>query len=147
MLKILDDKFINSSLKTKIELYIFPILIIFLFYTIFQNDTKPNTVIEPKINFDYSKMEFKESFLELFSNLEEYALKNKIQILNLTNNKKVIYLKAKSNFVNIENFIHKIENLNNFTDIKIVKINKQELNSYLVEVEIDLNNSTFAHKT
>lgn len=143
MLNNLNNRFINCSLKTKIELYIFPILLVFLFYMIFQSDTKKDTVIEPKINFDYSKMEFKESFLELFSNLEEYALKNKIQILNLTNNKKVIYLKAKSNFVNIENFIHKIENLNNFTDIKIVKINKQELNSYLVEVEIDLNKFYF----
>ena len=139
MLKILDDKFINSSLKTKIELYIFPILIIFLFYTIFQNDTKPNIVIESKVNLDYSKMEFKDSFLELFSNLEEYALNNQIQILSLTNNKKIVYLKAKSDFDNIKNLIQKIENLNNFTDIKVLKINKQELNTYFIEIEIVLN--------
>jgi hypothetical protein len=139
MLKILDNNFVNSSLKTKIELYIFPILLIFLFYMIFQNGTKKDIVIEPKIDFDYSKMEFKESFLELFSNLEEYALNNQIQIFNLTNNKRIVFLKAKSDFVNIENLIHKIENLNNFTDIKVLKINKQELNNYLVEIEIDLN--------
>ena len=36
MLKALDNNFVNSSLKTKIELYIFPILLILLFYTIFQ---------------------------------------------------------------------------------------------------------------
>ena len=33
----------------------------------------------------------------------------------------------------------KIENLNNFTDIKSLKINKQEFNSHFVEIEIDLN--------
>ena len=63
MLKVLDNNFVNSSLKTKIELYIFPILLIFLFYTIFQNDTKQDSVIESKIDFDYSRMEFKDSFL------------------------------------------------------------------------------------
>jgi hypothetical protein len=66
-------------------------------------------------------------------------LNNQIQIFNLTNNKRIVFLKAKSDFVNIENLIHKIENLNNFTDIKVLKINKQELNNYLVEIEIDLN--------
>ena len=139
MLKALDNNFVNSSLKTKIELYIFPILLIFLFYTIFQNDTKQDAVIESKIDFDYSKMEFKDSFLELFSNLEEYASKNEIQILNLTNNKKIVSIKAKSDFEKIRKLIQKIENLNNFTDIKSLKINKQEFNSYFVEIEIDLN--------
>lgn len=139
MLKVLDNNFVNSSLKTKIELYIFPILLIFLFYTIFQNDTKQDAVIESKIDFDYSKMEFKDSFLEFFSNLEEYASKNEIQILNLTNNKKIVSIKAKSDFEKIQKLIQKIENLNNFTDIKSLKMNKQEFNSHFVEIEIDLN--------
>ena len=139
MLKALDNNFVNSYLKTKIELYIFPILLIFLFYTIFQNDIKQDAIIESKIDFDYSKMEFKDSFLELFSNLEEYASKNEIQIFNLTNNKKIVSIKAKSDFEKIQKLIQKIENLNNFTDIKSLKINKQELNSHFVEIEIDLN--------
>lgn len=139
MLDSLNNKFIDSSLKIKIELYILPILVISLFFIIFQNDRKENRVIESKIDLDYSKMQFKGSFLELFSNIEDYASKNKIQILNLTNKDKIVFIKAKSNFENIERFIQKIENLNNFTDIKILKINKQELNSYFVEIEIDLN--------
>ncbi len=139
MLDNLNNRFIDSSLKIKVELYILPILLISLFFIISQNDRKEDRVIESKIDFDYSKMQFKDSFLELFSNIEDYASKNKIQILNLTNKDKIVFVKAKSDFQNIERFIQKIENLNNFTDIKIVKINKQELNSYFVEIEIDLN--------
>ncbi len=139
MLDNLNNRFIDSSLKIKVELYILPILLISLFFIISQNDRKENRVIESKIDFDYSKIQFKDSFLELFSNIEDYASKNKIQILNLTNKDKIVFVKAKSDFQNIERFIQKIENLNNFTDIKIVKINKQELNSYFVEIEIDLN--------
>ena len=88
---------------------------------------------------NYANKEFKNSFLDLSSNLEEYASKNQIIIFTLTNNKKVFNIKAKANLIRIENFIKKIENLNNFSKIKTLTLNKVDLDNYLFEIEVDFN--------
>ena len=80
---------------------------------LFQTAINDNPIIQSKVNLEYSKIEFKDSFLVIFSNLEDYALKNQIEIFTLTNNKKIIVLKAKANLSNIQKFIKKIENINN----------------------------------
>ena len=139
MLNYLDNKFINSPLKTKIELYLLPLFFIYLSYFISQTSINDNPVIQSKVNLDYSKIEFKDSFLGIFSNLEDYALKNQIEIFSITNNKKVITIKAKAQIENIERLIKKIENFNNFTNIKILLLNKKESDNYFVELQVDLN--------
>ena len=80
MLNNLNNKFINSSLKTKIELYLLPLLLLYLFYFLFHFETKDDSSIQAKVDFDYSKNQFEDSFLDLFSNIEDYALKNQIVI-------------------------------------------------------------------
>lgn len=139
MLNNLNNKFIDATLKTKIELYLLPLLLLYLFYFLFQFEQKDDLTIQSKVNLDYSKNQFEDSFLDLFSNLEDYALKNEIVIINLTNEKKIVYIKAKSKLINIEKFIKKIENLNNFTKIKSFILNKQEKDEYIFEIQIDLN--------
>lgn len=139
MLNNLNNKFINSSLKTKIELYLLPLLLLYLFYFLFHFETKDDSSIQAKVDFDYSKNQFEDSFLDLFSNIEDYALKNQIVIKSLTNEKKIVFLKAKSKIENIEKFIKKIENLNNFTKIKSFILNKDDENQYVFEIQIDLN--------
>ena len=136
---MLNNKFINSSLKTKIELYLLPLLLLYLFYFLFHFETKDDSSIQAKVDFDYSKNQFEDSFLDLFSNIEDYALKNQIVIKSLTNEKKIVFLKAKSKIENIEKFIKKIENLNNFTKIKSFILNKDDENQYVFEIQIDLN--------
>ena len=140
MLNYLNNKFLNSSLKTKIELYILPLLVFyFVFYTLkMPNEELPK--IESKIDVNsYFNQEFKDSFLELFSNIDEFASKNQITILSLTNNKKIITLKAKMQLSNMEKFIKKIENLNNFTNIKLLILTKEDSQNYKVEMQIDLS--------
>ena len=139
MLNNLNNKFINSSLKTKIELYLLPLLLLYLFYFLFHFETKDDSSIQAKVDFDYSKNQFNDSFLDLFSNIEDYALKNQIVIKSLTNEKKIVFLKAKSKIENIEKFIKKIENFNNFTKIKSFILNKDDENQYVFEIQIDLN--------
>ena len=138
MLDNLNNKFINASLKTKIELYLLPLLLLYLFHFLFSFDTKDDFSIQTKVNFDYSKNHFNDSFLDLFSNIEDYALKNQIVIKSLTNEKKMVFLKAKSKIENIGKFIKKIENLNDFTKIKSFVL-KQNENEYIFEIQIDLN--------
>ena len=139
MLNNLNNKFINSSFKTKIELYLLPLLLLYLFYFLFHFETKDDSSIQAKVDFDYSKNQFEDSFLDLFSNIEDYALKNQIVIKSLTNEKKIVFLKAKSKIENIEKFIKKIENFNNFTKIKSFILNKDDENQYVFEIQIDLN--------
>ena len=139
MLNNLNDKFINTPLKTKIELYLLPLLLLYLFYFFFNFEQKEDSSIQAKVNFDYSKNQFEESFLDLFSTLEDYASKNEIVIKSLTNEKKVVFLKAKSTLENTEKFIKKIENLNNFTKIKSFILNKEDEKQYIFEIQIDLN--------
>lgn len=139
MLNNLNNKFINSSLKTKIELYLLPLLLLYLFYFLFHLETKDDSSIQAKVDFDYSKNQFEDSFLDLFSNIEDYALKNQIVIKSITNEKKIVFLKAKSKIENIEKFIKKIENFNNFTKIKSFILNKDDENQYVFEIQIDLN--------
>ena len=138
MLNNLNNKFINTPLKTKIELYLLPLLLLYLFYFLFHFEVKDDLSIQTKVNLDYSKEQFNDSFLDLFANLEDYASKNEIVIISLTNEKKIVFIKAKSTLKNIEKFIKKIENLNNFTKIKSF-ILKQNENEYIFEIQIDLN--------
>ena len=139
MLDNLNNKFINTSLKTKIELYLLPLLLLYLFYFLFHFETKDDSSIQAKVDFDYSKNQFEDSFLDLFSNIEDYALKNQLVIKSITNEKKIVFLKAKSKIENIEKFIKKIENFNNFTKIKSFILNKDDENQYVFEIQIDLN--------
>ena len=141
MLNYLNKKFIDSSLKAKMELYLLPLLILYLCYFLgFNlNENLENEEIKAKIDLNYSNKEFKNSFLDLSSNIEEYASKNQIIIFTLTNNKKVFIIKAKANLIKIENFIKKIENLNNFSKIKTLTLNKVDSDNYLFEIEVDFN--------
>lgn len=142
MLNYLNNKFTNSSVKTKIELYLLPLLLLYLCYFLFEFSLTQSSNIEeikPKVDVNSSNKEFKESFLDLFSNLEDYALKNQIVIFTLTNNKKIIVLKAKANLSNIQKFIKKIENINNFSKIKSLTLFKVDLENYIFEMEIDLS--------
>ena len=142
MLNYLNKKFIDSSLKTKIEVYLLPLLLLYLCYFFLGfnlNKNSENEEIKAKVDLNYSNKEFKNSFLDLSSNLEEYASKNQIIIFTLTNKKKVFNIKAKANLIRIENFIKKIENLNNFSKIKTLTLNKVDLDNYLFEIEVDFN--------
>lgn len=142
MLNYLNKKFIDSSLKTKIELYLLPLLLLYLCYFFLGfnlNRNSENEEIKAKVDLNYANKEFKNSFLDLSSNLEDYASKNQIIIFTLTNNKKVFNIKAKANLIRIENFIKKIENLNNFSKIKTLTLNKVDLDNYLFEIEVDFN--------
>ena len=142
MLNYLNNKFTNSSSKTKIELYLLPLLLLYLCYFLFEFSLTQSSNIEeikPKVDVISSNKEFKESFLDLFSNLEDYALKNQIVIFTLTNNKKIIVLKAKANLSNIQKFIKKIENINNFSKIRNLTLFKADLENYIFEMEVDLS--------
>ncbi|MCT7587767.1 hypothetical protein [Aliarcobacter butzleri] len=130
MLKFLNDKFINSQTKTKIELYLLPVLLLLLisFYTF---EEKQEEMISTKNSFDeISNKKFEGSYLEVLSSLENLANKNQITILTNEKDKESIFLKGKSKIIVLENFLKQIENLNNFSKVQSLLLYKKDENGY-----------------
>ena len=134
MLNFFNEKFINCSIKTKIELYLLPLIFLYLLFYINTELLKTSSV-ETKAQLFEQNMEFKGNFLDLFFEIENYASKHEITIISLTNKEKIVFIKAKANLMNIESFIEKLENMNNFSNIKSLNIHKE-----LFEIQLDLNN-------
>ena len=143
MLTYINNKFVNSSLKTKVELYILPLMILYLLYyfssSLFVVE-KP-FVVKNKINLEeYKNKKFQGSFLDFFSNIEEKAKQNNIQILSLNNKKNIVELKIQSPKEKLSFFIKQIENINKFTKITFITMyDKKDSNKYLFDLKIDLN--------
>ena len=135
MLTYINNKFVNSSLKTKVELYILPLMILYLLYyfssSLFVVE-KP-FVVKNKINLEeYKNKKFQGSFLDFFSNIEEKAKENNIQILSLNNKKNIVELKIQSPKEKLSLFIKQIENINKFTKITFMTMyDKKDSNKYL----------------
>lgn len=142
MLNYFNNNFLKSSKKTKIELYVLPLLIYLLLYVFLLEKGKNKDVeISSKLNYEefYNK-KFESSFLELFSSLEKLAKKYEISILKNEKNENIILLKAVGNKQSIFDFIKDIENLNNFTKIDFLNMNKnEETKIYTFELKINLN--------
>lgn len=142
MLNQLNNKFINLSLKTKIEFYLLPLLLLYLIYYSFQNLIN-SEIDEIKNSVNISQFENKKfdgSFLELFNQIEKNAKDLNIQVKSLNNKKNIIDLKAYSKITDIPRLIKRIENLNNFTNISSINIyDKNDLDFYLIDFTIDLN--------
>lgn len=129
MLENFENKFLNINYKTKLQLYILPLLLFVLFYQykeVFKEEKIIHSVKE-------NKKEFKESFLELFSKIEILSKNYHIEILSIKKNKKEIHILFNSSIKNFSKFIFSLENLNSFTSIKKVKNEKSD-KSYLFEV-------------
>ena len=143
MLTYINNKFVNSSLKTKVELYFLPLMILYLLYyfssSLFVVE-KP-FVVKNKINFEeYKNKKFQGSFLDFFSNIEEKAKQNNIQILSLNNKQNIVELKIQSPKEKLSLFIKQIENINKFTKITFITMyDKKDSNKYLFDLRIDLN--------
>ena len=143
MLTYINNKFVNSSLKTKVELYILPLMILYLLYyfssSLFVVE-KP-FVVKNKINLEeYKNKKFQGSFLDFFSNIEEKAKENNIQILSLNNKKNIVELKIQSPKEKLSLFIKQIENINKFTKITFITMyDQKDSNKYLFDLKIDLN--------
>lgn len=143
MLAYLDNKFINSSLKVKIELYILPLLFLYIVYyfLIDLNNNEKIPEIKNNINYsDYTNKKFDGSSLELLSSIENFSREKHIIIKSINEDKNLIQIKADGKIENISELIKKIENINSFTKIDLITI-KNQLNqdSYYFEMKIDLN--------
>ncbi|WP_148625968.1 hypothetical protein [Aliarcobacter cryaerophilus] len=140
MLANFKNSFENSSLKTKIELYLLPILFLFLFYVLFYNEKieeNQNTQNSELLNIENKK--FRDSILELSNKIEEIA-KNENLIIQKTQSSKeqvIIQLKGKRDY--LLKFLEKVEEINSFTKIDFLSLKKFENEIYLIDVRVDVS--------
>ncbi len=142
MYRLLNDKFVNSSTKVKIELYLLPLMILFLVY--YWGFTNQNEIVKSdksqNIKSIFTEKKFDGDFLKFFTNIENIAKENQIFIKLTSEKNGFVYLSGMANKESFLQFLKEIEQLNDFTKIDTFVLS-QNINSfeYVFEIQINLN--------
>ena len=140
MLANFKNSFENSSLKTKIELYLLPILLLFFCYVLFYNEKieeNQNTQNSELLNIENKK--FTDSILELSNKIEEIAKNESLLVQKTQNFQEQIIIQAKGKRDNLLKFLENVEYINSFTKIDFLSLKKFEDDVYLIDLKIDIS--------
>lgn len=138
LLSYLENKFSLLKLRTKVELYLLPLLIFYLFYFFFE--TNEDMKVQTKSNIEtFSHKKFQGSQFDIIKKIELYSLNKKIFLSKIEDKKGVIFINAISSLNKIKPFLLMIENLNNFTQITSFNM-KRDKNKFNLKITISLNN-------
>lgn len=135
----LNKKFKNLNFKTKLQLYLLPILILFLFFMTYKNH-KEIKVSLPKVK----TIDYKFSSIDLISKIQNYANKKSIKILSIAIKNRVINIAFKAKSKDVDKFILFIENIDTNSNIlffETAKIYSSKTNILNAKVKIDFKKS------
>lgn len=135
----LNKKFKNLNFKTKLQLYLLPILILFLFFMTYENH-KEIKVSLPKVK----TIDYKFSSIDLISKIQNYANKKSIKILSIAIKNRVINIAFKAKSKDVDKFILFIENIDTNSNIlffETSKIYSSKTNILNAKVKIDFKKS------
>jgi len=126
MLTSLNRAFLQSSKKTKIELYLLPFLIAILFFAIFSNNMleKGNIPLQYNIRNEFTNKKLEQTLIEISNSIEEIAKESGIEIIKNTNLKDEIFIQAKATINSLIVFLRDVENINSFSKIKNLSFEK-----------------------
>ncbi|AXH13008.1 hypothetical protein [Halarcobacter bivalviorum] len=127
LLNHLEDSFEKSSLKVKIELFLFPLILAFLFFYILKNSEDNYTGNTFSGNIFIQKKQMDKSYIELIKDIENYLSKNQIELINISNFNEKIQMELSSQLVKSLKFLNFIENYNNFSKIESIKIDNTKV--------------------
>jgi hypothetical protein len=138
MLKQIENSFLKSEVKIKLQLYILPIFCIYFY--IYMIDNK-NSFLDlnntNKLNNLLHK-KFDGSYLNLLKDIENFCLSKKIKINSLDYNKNKLLIKGKTSLKRINSLIIKIENINSFSKINSLNIEKtSKKNQYIFNINTE----------
>ena len=140
MLANFKNSFENSSLKTKIELYLLPILLLFLFYVLFYNEKiEENQNVQNSELLNIENKKFTDSILELSNKIEDIAKSENLIIQKTQSSKEQIIIQLKGKRDYLLNFLQKVEEINSFTKIDFLSLKKFGNEIYLIDVRVDVS--------
>ena len=117
MLANFKNSFENSSLKTKIELYLLPILLLFLLYVLFYNEKiEENQNVQNSELLNIENKKFTDSILELSNKIEDIAKSENLIIQKTQSSKEQIIIQLKGKRDYLLNFLQKVEEINGAKD-------------------------------
>lgn len=130
----------NIQLKTKIQLYILPLLMAYLFFNFYSNYfEEKNIKVESVVKNIQKEKKFQGNFIEIYSNIEIFCKTRNIDIINISRKKKNLKLLVKSNLHNTIELINYLENINTFSEIKKFDLTKETKKRYIYEIEVSFN--------
>ena len=140
MLANFKNSFENSSLKTKIELYLLPILLLFLLYVLFYNEKiEENQNVQNSELLNIENKKFTDSILELSNKIEDIAKSENLIIQKTQSSKEQIIIQLKGKRDDLLKFLEKVEEINSFTKIDFLSLKKFENEIYLIDVRVDVS--------
>ncbi len=140
MLANFKNSFENSSLKTKIELYLLPILLLFLFYVLFYNEKiEENQNVQNSELLNIENKKFTDSILELSNKIEDIAKSENLIIQKTQSQKEHIIVQLRGKRDDLLRFLEKVEEINSFTKIDFLSLKKFEKEIYLIDVRVDVS--------
>ena len=140
MLANFKNSFENSSLKTKIELYLLPILLLFLLYVLFYNEKiEENQNVQNSELLNIENKKFTDSILELSNKIEDIAKSENLIIQKTQSSKEQIIIQLKGKRDYLLNFLQKVKEINSFTKIDFLSLKKFEKEIYLIDVRVDVS--------
>ncbi|MGJ0457238.1 hypothetical protein NG782_11125 [Aliarcobacter cryaerophilus] len=140
MLANFKNSFENSSLKTKIELYLLPILLLFLCYVLFYNEKiEENQNVQNSELLNIENKKFTDSILELSNKIEDIAKSENLIIQKTQSSKEQIIIQLKGKRDDLLKFLEKVEEINSFTKIDFLSLKKFENEIYLIDVRVDVS--------
>ena len=140
MLANFKNSFENSSLKTKIELYLLPILLLFLFYVLFYNEKiEENQNVQNSELLNIENKKFTDSILELSNKIEDIAKSENLIIQKTQSQKEQIIVQLRGKRDDLLRFLEKVEEINSFTKIDFLSLKKFENEIYLIDVRVDVS--------
>ncbi|QKF82838.1 hypothetical protein [Halarcobacter ebronensis] len=130
-LRYIEDDFDNLSTKVKIELYLFPFLLLLLLaYFISENSSFEKKIDIQPLTIENIKM--KKSFIEISKEIEEYAKKSFITLQSIKNSDNNIEIVLYENLKKRVEFIKYLELYNSFSKIDSITIDKNLLSVKIV---------------
>ncbi|MCT7519228.1 hypothetical protein [Aliarcobacter cryaerophilus] len=140
MLANFKNSFENSSLKTKIELYLLPILLLFLFYVLFYNEKiEENQNVQNSELLNIENKKFTDSILELSNKIEDIAKSENLIIQKTQSQKEHIIVQLRGKRDDLLRFLEKVEEINSFTKIDFLSLKKFENEIYLIDIRVDVS--------
>ena len=134
-----NKKFKNLSFKTKLQLYLLPILILFLFFMTFESHKEIELPLAKvkTINYRFSS-------IDLISKIQKYANKRSIKILSIDVKSRIINMAIEAKSKEIDKFLLFLENIDTNSNIvffETSKIKASKTNTLNAKVKIDFKKS------